>query len=588
MRSLYSWCLCALAAFAFSALLSLPNSGVAFAQSQAANVEALGVTRVADWKGFEQAHFEIADRKAYIVKPEKALSGNPWIWRARFPGYHAEMDVELLKRGFHVGYVDVAGLFGSPTAMKIGAEFYDRVVTHAKLAARPAMEGVSRGGLFVYNWGKQHPERVACIYCDTPVLDFRSWPGGKGAGIGSQGAWKQCLASYGLTEEAAEDYRNLPVLHGKTIAKAKIPILHIVSENDRVVPPIENTYLLLRRLEELGHNIQIISVAQGTEKSNGHHFTHPDPDRVVQFIAQHAGGEPAVDANSESKSELKSDSAAERLDLLRNAETVVFLGDSITHQGGYVSRFEAWVLSQLRDEAPTIINIGLSSETVSGLSEEGHAGGRFPRPDLAERLDRVLALAKPDVVFSCYGINCGIYQPFDEQRFAAYKEGYKRLKEKVEVAGGKLVVVTPPSFDDARSRKDFSYNAVLDRYSEWLVGQREEGWTVIDLHSTMSAALKQRKQQDPDFTFQPDSVHPNAEGHAFMAGELMRWFGASKEDAPSDSLVKVVDERMRLLRSSYLFTAGHKRPGVQRGLPVAWAKDRARAMDGRIEEELSK
>jgi len=32
-----------------------------------------------------------------------------------------------------------------------------------------------------------------------------------------------------------------------------------------------------------------------------------------------------------------------------------------------------------------ILNLGLPSETVSGLSEPNHAGGAFPRPDLHER-----------------------------------------------------------------------------------------------------------------------------------------------------------------------------------------------------------
>ena len=50
------------------------------------------------------------------------------------------------------------------------------------------------------------------------------------------------------------------------------------------------------------------------------------------------------------------------------------------------------------------------------MSEEGHAGGKFPRPDLHERLDRALPKTKPDLVFACYGMNDGIYLPLDEAR----------------------------------------------------------------------------------------------------------------------------------------------------------------------------
>ena len=251
---------------------------------------AANVDKRTDWHGFDRYHFTIADRPAYIVVPKTTANGKPWVWRARFPDFHFEMDVELLKRGFHIAYVDVAGLFGSPTAMQIGDAFYDDVTQQRGLAERPALEGVSRGGLFAYNWAARHPERVACIYCDTPVLDFKSWPGGTGMGLGSEAAWKQCLKAYDLSETQALAFKDNPLDHADVIAANKIPLLHIVSENDRVVPPSENTYELQRRLTRLGHPLPVISVEKGTDKSDGHHFTHPDPSRVVDFIVQHASG----------------------------------------------------------------------------------------------------------------------------------------------------------------------------------------------------------------------------------------------------------------------------------------------------------
>lgn len=241
----------------------------------------------ATWHGHDQYKFDLDGVMAYVVVPKQPLAGNPWIWRARFPNYHAEMDIELVKQGFHVGYVDVAGLFGSPQAIERGEKFYD-FVTEKGLSKKPALEGVSRGGLFVYNWAAKYPKRVACIYCDTPVLDFKRWPGGLGAGKGDAGSWAQCKRAYGLTQEAALAYQQNPIDHADVIAKSQIPILHIVSDNDTVVPPAENTDLLEKRLEAAGHDMQIIRVAEGTPQSSGHHFTHPEPQRVVDFIKQHA------------------------------------------------------------------------------------------------------------------------------------------------------------------------------------------------------------------------------------------------------------------------------------------------------------
>lgn len=286
------------------------------------------------------------------------------------------------------------------------------------------------------------------------------------------------------------------------------------------------------------------------------------------------------------------------VDTVRGAKRIVFLGDSITASGQYVAMFDAWMIAQHWDKTPQVIDCGLPSETVSGLSEEGHAGGQFPRPDLFERLDRVLALTKPDLVFACYGINCGIYEPFDEARFASYQAGYKRLKEKVEAIGCKLIVVTPPFYDDLRSPRKFSYNEVLDRYSAWLVEQRKSGWQVIDLHTAMTNKVRDARKADAKFTVQPDGVHPSREGHWLMAAELIRACGddrAASASSPEEMLKQIKcpvavlslsEQRVNVLRDSYVATAGHKRPGVAKGLAVDEAEREAKEITLKIEQLL--
>lgn len=284
--------------------------------------------------------------------------------------------------------------------------------------------------------------------------------------------------------------------------------------------------------------------------------------------------------------------------LLKQARRLVFLGDSITAAGQYVAQFDAWLATRKDEPQPVVIDAGLPSETVSGLSEEGHAGGKFPRPDLAERLDRVLAVSKPDLVVACYGINCGIYQPFDAERFERYQAGMRRLKARVEAAGATFIVMTPPFYDDQRSPRPFSYNAVLDRYSDWLLSQRAQGWRVIDLHGPMTREVARRRASDPEFTFQPDGVHPNAAGHWFVAQQLIGWFGdeaaaaaatpeemLSRRGAP-ESLLPLVQQRVHMLRDAYVGAAGHKRPGVAAGLPLPEAEQKAADLTAKIQAAL--
>jgi len=539
--------------------------------------------RQTKWNGYDQFHFSVAGRPAYLVAPKQAADGKPWVWRARFPGFHAEMDIKLLAQGWHVGYVDVASTFGSPRAVKIGDAFYKYVTDERGLSPQVALEGVSRGGLFVYNWAAKNPAKVASIYCDTPVCDIRSWPGGKGGGRGTAREWRECLAEFGLTEEAAGDFTGHPIDHAPVIAAAKIPVLHIVSENDQIVPPKENTYVLQARMAEQRWAMEVISVAEGTQQSSGHHFDHPAVERVVEFFLAHQPQQQEL-----------------RRRLLQRPEPsrparLVFLGDSITYGGGYVAMFDAWLQTERLPHPPVVINVGLPSETVSGLSEAGHAGGRFPRPDLKERLQRVLDATSPDVVLACYGINCGIQQPFSEERFERYQQGVKNLRAKVAAAGAKLVHITPPTFDKRAGDATNDYDAVMDRYSRWLLSQRKQGWLVIDLHQAMAEELARRRAADARFTFQPDSVHPNQAGHWVMAQQLIRWFGdhqAAQAESPTAMLAQaglpaellpLVRSRAAVLRDAYLSVAGHKRPGIRAGLPLADATRQAEQITSNIE-----
>lgn len=286
-------------------------------------------------------------------------------------------------------------------------------------------------------------------------------------------------------------------------------------------------------------------------------------------------------------------------DLLNTSQRVVFLGDSITAAGEYVAYFDTWLLTQGLKKVPSVICAGLPSETVSGLSEDGHAGGAFPRPDLAERLARILTVTKPDLVVACYGMNCGIYLPLDAGRFDKYQAGIKNLKAAVEKSGARLILVTPPFYDDLRAPKSSSYNAVLDRYSDWLLEQRKAGWLVIDLHGPMTQAVASLRQTDPKFTFQPDGVHPNSAGHWFVAQQVIAGFGdesAKSAATPQDfwkakhlptTVFPLVQQRVSLLRDAYVGTAGHKRPGVAKGLPIPEAERKAAELSAKIHELLT-
>jgi len=236
------------------------------------------------WHGFQQQCFVVDGRNCLLVVPAVVAPGRPWIWRTEFFGHEPQADLVLLTNGFHVAYMDVQNLYGAPVALDHMDCFYDHLTGKFQLSPKAVLEGFSRGGLFAYNWAARHPERVACLYVDAPVCDFKSWPAGWGKGRGSKGDWEKCKQVYGLTDdEQARAYKLNPVDNLAPLAQAHVPILSVCGDADDVVPMPENTLLVQQRYEKLGGEIKVI-----TKPGVGHHpHSLKDPAPIVEFVLQH-------------------------------------------------------------------------------------------------------------------------------------------------------------------------------------------------------------------------------------------------------------------------------------------------------------
>ena len=108
--------------------------------------------QASDWNGFQKQAFALEERPCFVVLPEIAAPGKPWVWRTSFPDYHPEVDIELLHNGVHVGYIDCVDMLGADSALDLMDKFYALVRWQWGLADKPAMEAVSRGGLHAYRY----------------------------------------------------------------------------------------------------------------------------------------------------------------------------------------------------------------------------------------------------------------------------------------------------------------------------------------------------------------------------------------------------------------------------------------------------
>jgi lysophospholipase L1-like esterase len=260
---------------------------------------------------------------------------------------------------------------------------------------------------------------------------------------------------------------------------------------------------------------------------------------------------------------------------------VVFLGDSITQAGGYVA-FTTYYLERLHPEKSfDVLSLGLASETLPGLSEKGHAGGKFSRPCLSERLGRLLEEAKPEVVFACYGMNDGIYQPLDKDRFAAFQKVVTKLIERCQKAGVKQVnLITPPIYDHAPKAGEVDYDAVLAEYAKWETGLKTPGVMVIDLRAAMRKARDARAEP-----FSKDRVYPGDDGHLLMARTILAALGVKPPDetvaaVKADPLFELVERKRALWSAAWMKHVGYTREATVTPQPLGTAEvDAAKLQD---------
>ena len=237
------------------------------------------------WNGYDRYDYEVDGKPVLVVVPRESAAGKPWVWHGEYFGHKPAPDIALLGKGFHIVYMSVPDMLGAPGAVRHWNAFYEDLTRQHGFAKKAALVGLSRGGLYCYNWAATNSEKVSCIYGDAPVCDFKSWPGGKGKGKGSPSDWQLVLKLHGFKNDAeALVYDKNPVDNLAPLAAAHGPLLHVYGDADDVVPWEENTGLIAERYRKLGCDITLIA-----KPGVGHHpHGLEDSTPIVDFILKAA------------------------------------------------------------------------------------------------------------------------------------------------------------------------------------------------------------------------------------------------------------------------------------------------------------
>jgi len=228
--------------------------------------------------------FQLDGHDAFVILPKDAAESTPWVWYApTLPGLPSEseqwMFERFLKAGIAIAGIDVGESYGSPTGRAVYDAFYAHLVTTRKFGKKPVLLARSRGGLMLYSWAVENPQSVAAVGALYPVCNIASYPGIKNAA----GAYKMTAE-----ELEAKLKEHNPIDRLEPLAKAKVPVLHLHGDNDKVVPLDKNSAVLAKRYKEFGGPIEVEVVA-----GQGHNMWKGwfESEKLTGFVIKHAKAE---------------------------------------------------------------------------------------------------------------------------------------------------------------------------------------------------------------------------------------------------------------------------------------------------------
>ena len=246
-------------------------------------------TQPTTYHTYPRENFTLENCDCILVSPKTAAPGNPWIWRAKFFGVFDQLDLALLAKGYHLAYMEIGNTFGAPSALAHWQPFYKQMTENRHLHKKPIMEGLSRGGLYIFNWAAQNPDKVSILIADNAVLDFKTWPG-RDRETKTKKDWQTMLQAYNFhSDDEALTYKLNPVDNLKPLADAHIPIFFLAADSDSLVSFDKNAKLAYDRYSQLGAPCTL-HIKHGMD-----HHPHglDDPTPILDFIEKHTPPAPS-------------------------------------------------------------------------------------------------------------------------------------------------------------------------------------------------------------------------------------------------------------------------------------------------------
>jgi len=224
--------------------------------------------KYSEFEGFKRADFKFEDRDALIVFPDKPEEHGRWMMKMEYFGAFPKLEVELLKRGWHLCYLKNVNRWGTDVDSDAKDRFADFIAEEFGLQNKFTCVGMSCGGICSVNFAAKYPHRVSLLYLDAPVMNMLSCPMGFGIGeaLGGDAGWHEIEEAYGFDLPTLLTYREHPIDKIPILAENNIPVALVYGDSDVTVPYVENGIVLEKYYREKGLTLFCVG-----KEGCGHH-----------------------------------------------------------------------------------------------------------------------------------------------------------------------------------------------------------------------------------------------------------------------------------------------------------------------------
>lgn len=193
--------------------------------------------------------FGFEGKSARVVLPDEFCDGIKWLFKTEYFGAFPAFEEAMLAKGYAVINIENETRWCKPSDTERQNAFAEYAIKRYGLNEKGALVGMSCGGMQAIYLAAKHPEHVACVYLDAPVVNRLSCPCGVGRETtdGIYGMYEEMKNATGWTIKDLINDREQPLDYLDKLVENRIPCILVCGDSDNTVPYDENGVNVTRK-----------------------------------------------------------------------------------------------------------------------------------------------------------------------------------------------------------------------------------------------------------------------------------------------------------------------------------------------------